>query len=279
MEELKDKEKTGSPTPFWELNKLLEELVTGITSVLKDNFFGAYLQGSFAVGDFDRDSDVDFIIVSKREIDYETVDQLQVIHAYIFDKNENYWSQHLEGTYFPLKAISEYPERGDEFPYLDNGSRKLCMTSHCNTLVVRWILREKAKIIRGIQPMEFIKYFPDKMLRTEIFHAICEWGKDIMGNPDKFRNRFYQGFIVLSFCRMFHDLITATINSKKTCADWAKINLDPVWKDLINRTWATRHVPEKSVNEPPDEDDFARTLIFVDHVIELSNKWMSESTP
>ena len=56
------------PTPYADLNQVLLELINSVQVVLKDNFVGAYLQGSFAVGDFDRDSDVDFIIVSEHAL-------------------------------------------------------------------------------------------------------------------------------------------------------------------------------------------------------------------
>lgn len=42
-----------APTPFPELNEILDELVDTTRAVLADNFVGAYLQGSFAVGDAD----------------------------------------------------------------------------------------------------------------------------------------------------------------------------------------------------------------------------------
>ena len=51
-------------TPFPGLNGLLAELVVGAKIVLGANFVGAYLQGSFAVGDADEFSDVDFIVVT-----------------------------------------------------------------------------------------------------------------------------------------------------------------------------------------------------------------------
>jgi hypothetical protein len=41
---------------------VLHELVTSTQAVLGDNFIGAYLQGSFAAGDWDAHSDVDRLI-------------------------------------------------------------------------------------------------------------------------------------------------------------------------------------------------------------------------
>ena len=52
-----------------------------------------------------------------------------------------------------------------------------------------------------------------------------------------------------------------------TGAQWAKEYLDPSWSGLIDRTWATRPNPAKSVRQPADPEDFERTLAFVRFVI------------
>jgi len=72
------------PTPYLELNSVLGVLVDGIRNILGDNFVGAYLQGSFAVGDFDIHSDVDFIIVTEEELSDTQLDSLQGIHEGVY---------------------------------------------------------------------------------------------------------------------------------------------------------------------------------------------------
>jgi predicted nucleotidyltransferase len=52
------------PTAFPDLNGVLAELVEGARSVLGENFCGAYLHGSFATGEADAYSDVDFMVVT-----------------------------------------------------------------------------------------------------------------------------------------------------------------------------------------------------------------------
>ena len=42
---------------------------------------GAYLQGSFAVGDFDSDSDIDFIVVTADDLTPTDVAALTAIHG------------------------------------------------------------------------------------------------------------------------------------------------------------------------------------------------------
>ena len=51
-----------APTADPELNGVLRELVTSLQAILQDHFLAAYLHGSFALGDWDVHSDVDFLV-------------------------------------------------------------------------------------------------------------------------------------------------------------------------------------------------------------------------
>jgi len=70
-------------TPYAELNAVLHELVASIRRAVGDNFIGAYLQGSFAVGDFDQHSDADFVIAIRNEFSADEVAELQRVHERI----------------------------------------------------------------------------------------------------------------------------------------------------------------------------------------------------
>lgn len=72
------------PTPYPELNAVLQELVQRAQAVLGENFIAACLQGSFAVGDFDRHSDVDFIVAIEEELSDHQVWALQAMHKHIY---------------------------------------------------------------------------------------------------------------------------------------------------------------------------------------------------
>jgi hypothetical protein len=49
-----------------ELTSVLQRFVVGVQNALGSNFLGAYLVGSLATGDFDLDSDVDFMRASAK---------------------------------------------------------------------------------------------------------------------------------------------------------------------------------------------------------------------
>lgn len=261
-----------SPTPYSELNNVLWELTSSVQQILRDNFIGAYLQGSFAVGDFDVHSDVDFIIVTEAEPTDDQVNALQIMHERIYNLDTR-WAQHLEGSYFPKEILQSPTQRGRELWYLDNGSRALLKADHCNTIVVRWALRENGITLAGPPPKTLVDLMPVEMLRMEIMKTITGWGQELLDNPKPFNNRFYQTYIVLNFCRMLHDLHTGFPGSKLAGAEWAKINLDSSWNGLIDRTWGGRPNPAVSVREPADPRDFESTLKFVQYVINKSKEY------
>jgi predicted nucleotidyltransferase len=72
-------------TPYPELNALLREFVSSVQRILRDDFIAAYLQGSFAVGDFDEHSDCDFAVVINEELSDSQVPDLQSMHERIFN--------------------------------------------------------------------------------------------------------------------------------------------------------------------------------------------------
>ena len=261
----------STPTPYPDLNAVLRDLTESLQTILGPHLIGVFLQGSFAGGDFDRHSDVDYIIAIQQELSEAQVAALQSMHARIYDL-DCAWAQHLEGSYFPKETLRLPPHPGETLWYLDNGARQLVRSTHCNTLVVRWQFRQQGIALFGPPPTELLDPIPVADLRREILGVIHDWGGEILAKPEHFNNRFYQGFIVLSFCRMLHSLNTGAIQSKRRGAEWAKATLDPTWHDLIDRTWATRPVPEVSVRTPPDPVDFQRTLAFVRYVTGLADE-------
>jgi hypothetical protein len=257
------------PTPYPDLNAVLCELTDGIQAVLGHTFVGGYLQGSFAAGGFDRHSDVDFIIVTEHGMPNDQVQALQTVHERIYDLDCE-WAQHLEGSYFPRGVLRSCDERGRPLWYLEHGSRSLVLSEHCNSAVVRWVVREHGVVLVGPAPAGLVDPIPVETLRNEILATIRDWGHDILAHPERFNSRFYQSFVVLSYCRMLQSLRTGRVESKRAGAEWAKAALDPSWAGLIDRTWDGRPNPSLSVRQPADPGDFRSTLKFVQYAIEAS---------
>ena len=267
---------TSNPTPYAELNDVLRELVSSIKASLGGNFRGTWLQGSFAVGDFDQNSDVDFVVAIDQELSDDEVQALQAMHDRVYHLDCP-WAQHLEGSYFPKGILRDYTQAGKRLWYLDHGSRSLKRSDHCNTVVVRWTLREHGVTLAGPDPASMISPIPVEALRQEILATILDWGQEIMDEPERFNNRFYQGFIVLNYCRMLRDLRAGDTGSKREGAEWAKATLDPSWADLIDRAWDTRPNPALSVRQPPNSEEFKLTLEFMQYTMRLASQYAEDT--
>ena len=82
-------------------------------------------------------------------------------------------------------------------------------------------------------------------------------------DPEPWANRFYQGYIVLNYARMLHDLVVGRPGSKRAGAEWAKATLGEQWSDLIDSAWGGCPNPAVSVRTPADRQAFVRTLDFL----------------
>jgi hypothetical protein len=264
-----DRPPSDTPTPYAELNGVLHDLVVGVRVALGDTFVGAYLQGSFAVGDFDEHSDADFVVATRSEPAAAQVAALQDLHARIHDRPAA-WAQHLEGSYFPLGILRDRPAPGVLLWYLDHGSRSLVRSGHCNTLVVRAVLRERGIVLAGPPPATLVDPVPAAALRREIAATMLGWGREILRDPARWSNRFYQGYIVLNYSRMLHDLVRGVPGSKRAGAEWAKATFGGEWAGLIDRAWGGRPDPARAVREPADAAEFEQTLHFLRIVLEAA---------
>lgn len=262
---------TTHPTPYPDLNDVLRELVESAQAVLGTDLVSACLQGSFAVGDYDRHSDVDFIIAVEQELSGDQVIALQAMHGRIYNLDCE-WAKHLEGSYVPKDVLRSYSQRGKPLWYLDNGSRSLVQAEHDNTVVVRWVVREHGVTLAGASPATLVDPIPVAALRQEIVQNMNAWWRQIMADPETINNRFYQTFAVLHYCRVLHDLHTGFPGSKRAGAEWAKATLDPSWAGLIDRAWDGRPNPALSVRQPADPQDLKRTLEFIPYIIQASTQ-------
>lgn len=261
--------KPQHPTSDSELNAVLQELVTSVQAILGENFVGAYLQGSFALGDWDVHSDVDFLIVVEREVSATDLVALQAMHPRIYALDSN-WAKHLEGSYFPRELLKRAAPARTPLLYLDNGSRELIASTHDNELVVRWVMRECGIPLAGPAPDVLVDPVAADDLRQEVLATMRDWGGELLTNPARMNNRWYQPFAVLSYCRMLHTLHTGRIGSKPAGAAWAKSALASRWIGLIERAWDERPNPSQKVRQPADPDDFNSTLDFIRYALDAA---------
>lgn len=255
--------------PYPELRSVLESFLAGVQNALTGNFVGAYLVGSLATGDFDLDSDVDFLIVTQDDLTDTEVRSLQALHVRIHDLHY-YPAEHLEGSYISKDLLNRPDVVGvQELWYVDNGSTSLERSVHDNQWHVRWILRERSIILFGPDPKSLIRPVPAEALRSEMVialqklttHFLAEIGKPLA----YFNTRFGQSFTVLTCCRMLHTIQSGAVKSKFAGVQWAQQSLDQVWHDLIRQAWTERKGIRfcEKIHQPADTKLLQETANFL----------------
>ncbi len=259
------------PTTDLELNAVLHEFATGIQAILGANFIAVYLQGSFGVGDWDTDSDVDFLAAVEHELTEAERLALQALHSKIF-LMPSAWAQHLEGSYFPRDVLKRGDPAKTKLFYLDNASEQLKMSAHDNALVVRWVTREHGIPLAGPDAKELIDPIPVDALCVEVWDVMRDWAGEIVAGRWQMKNRWAQPFVVLSYCRILHTLETGRIESKVAGARWAKNTLDPRWRRLIEKALQERPNPMLKVQQAADAEDIKSTLAFIEYALALTQQ-------
>jgi hypothetical protein len=215
-----------------------------VESTLEDNFIGVYLVGSLATGDFDIDSDIDFLVIINQDLSHTQILNLQSLHEKIYALGF-YPAQHLEGSYIPIDFLQRPNVVGIEpIWYVDNGSTKLERSIHDNKWHVFWILREASIILKGPNPKELMPPVPKESLQAEMISGINTLEHHFADEINKplcyFNSRFGQSFTVLTCCRLLHTLECGRIESKRAGILWAKKRLDASWHFLIEQSWQER---------------------------------------
>jgi hypothetical protein len=261
----------AGPTIYPELNEVLDDLVGSARAILAENFCGAHLQGSFAVGDADVHSDVDFIVVTNEDVSDEQLAALQGMHRRLYALNVQ-WAQHLEGSYVSRDRLRRVDSSRSPYLYLDNGASELIWDNHCNTAVVRWSLREHGVTLDGPDPKRLVEPVSATQLRAEVRTAMHEW-VDWAHTPTKAgpMSRWLQPLLVLSYCRMLQTLHEGRVTSKREGGEWALGALDSEWASLIREALDDRPDPWIRVHQPADSEAVERTLAFIEYALKLDD--------
>ena len=250
------------PTEFAELNGLLTDLTERAGAILGGNFVGAYLQGSFAVGDAEMHSDCDFLIPTNGQITPQQEAALRALHDEI-PTREGHWTKHLEGSYPRLDELKSLQGLGAPWLYIDHGWREMQWSTHCNTEVTRWSLRECGVTLVGPDPKTLLDPVPAEALKARMRQQIptalsemLEWiSLDIA---------WAQRYAVTTLCRMLYTLDGGQVASKKAALQWASCTLEPQWTPLFRQVLEDRALGFDA-DASPRPDSLPTTLAFADY--------------
>ena len=256
--------RVSPPTPYPDVNRMLDALLAGVRPVLGSGLVGLYLDGSLASGDFDQASDIDFVAVAEDEIPEEVFLALRAMHDRLARLDSPYATD-LEGSYLSRQAVRRYDPAYTLYPNLERGQgERLKLVRHDEMWVVhRYLLRKRAITVVGPPPASLVDPVSSADLRQGMTALTQRWLAPLLRDPSPLAARGYQSYTVLSLCRLLYTLRHDAVTSKRVAAEWAQTALDPRWWPLIQRAQADRLAPTGGAAP----DAVAETLAFIQWVV------------
>lgn len=236
-----------SPTPYPDVNEILELLLTHTKEILKEQFIGMYLYGSLSSGDFNPEtSDIDFLFVTESTLSTEMITELASMHRQAWAHSLKRAGE-LEGAYVPQELIRRHDPNGAPCPTINEGKFYLAPLGS-DWIIQRHVIREYGVVIEGPDPKTLIDYVSPADIRGAVMGVLREWWFPMLEDPSWLQDnhRGYHSYAILSMCRALHALEHGTIVSKPMAARWAKEHLDARWSSVIDLALlAQKPRPEK----------------------------------
>jgi hypothetical protein len=260
-------------TPHPEVNTVLNVLLPEVQSILGDHFIGMYLYGSLAYGGFDRDSDVDFVVVTREELPEGLFSALQEMHMRIA-RLDSWCATQLEGSYLPQQALRHFDPVRALHLHLDRGReehlhRMEIEDAHLSRawwggwVLLRSVLWENGITLAGPDPKTLLEPVAPDELKEANLATLEEWIRPMLKDPVELENTGYQSYLVLTLCRILYTHDHGIIVPKQTAARRAQETLGEPWASLIERAWAGRQNP--GMKAPREEikktQDFIRCTL------------------
>jgi hypothetical protein len=251
-----------APTPYPDVNAVLDALLSSVRGILGDYFAGLYLYGSLSSGDFDQlRSDIDFVVVTTAQLPEKIISALEAMHQRLWASGLK-WAAKLEGTYIPQSDLRRYDPTAAPCPCVNEG--RFYLARHGSDWVIqRSILREQGVVVAG-PPLHLMidPVSPDE-IREGVRGVLRGWWAPMLDNPGFLRDGEYQAYAVLTMCRALYTFHHGTITSKPVSARWALTTLDRKWKSLIEWALTWQHA---------DQSECLReTLDFIRYTLEDSD--------
>jgi len=260
-----------NPTPFPDVNEILQELLASVKNILGSHFYGMYLEGSLAHGDFDQASDIDFVVVTDEDISEDDYFALQAMHTR-FNQIGSGWAIQLEGSYISRHALRRFDPEHASYPNIERGiGEPLKMVFHDEPWIIhRYILRERGITLSGPDPKTLIDPVSSNDLRRAMLPLLHGWVSQMLNDPDEMIRRGYpSSYVVLTLCRILYTLELGDVVTKPKAARWAKETVSEKWKTFIDQAWVKRQQYHPLT---AGSDEMNQTLDFIGYTLERSRQ-------
>jgi hypothetical protein len=229
------------PTAYPEVNGALHALLAGVQSVLGDLFVGLCIHGSLTGGGFEPGrSDVDFCVATDGPLPASLLPALEAMHERLAASGIP-WTDKLEGSYIPLRALRRYDPANAHHPALRVDGSFDVDHHGIDWIIQLHVMREHGIAMAGPPPWTLIDPIPPDDLRHATLGILHAWWVPQLADHTRLCTAEYRAYAVLTMCRILYTVEHGTVVPKAEAAQWALKALDGEWAPLVERALAWRH--------------------------------------
>jgi predicted nucleotidyltransferase len=192
----------------------LEKTADDISKVLKDNFLGFYIIGSFVMGDWDpQKSDIDFIVVTRKPLNRKEAVEIGKLHLALAKTD---LGKKLDGAYTYLLQLQQkrFEERTGSVENHEFKADYPCHLSADNVLC----LLQYGKCIQGMPIRELCLSVSDEELSQAAYGMLLEDAGEIDRKEDF--HTLYD--ILVDILRCIYTLETGKLPTKPRAIEYCK---------------------------------------------------------
>lgn len=247
-------------TPYPDIDKLLNSLLSQIYLILAKKLVGLYLYGSLVTGDFDLEiSDIDLLAATTSDIDDQEFVQLQRMHDDFVSKNKK-WDDRIEIAYLSVAALKTFRSQVSKIAIISPGEPFHVKEAGKDWLMNWWVVRQKGLALFGPPPTMLI----DPISKVEFLQAVQEHAQAWAEWINHMQERPAQAYAILTLCRALYTYKNGEQVSKKQAALWAQAYLRD-WASLIQQALVWRQARRDEAVD--HKATFPETVRFVHFVI------------
>lgn len=226
----------GMATGSAELDAVLARVVGHARDLYGADLVGVYLEGSFALGGADAESDCDVVVVCRCGTSGAQLEHLRGFHRALAAADPA--ARHLEISYAPAADLADATVTARAWPYLDHGSDSVEPDPHGDTLVTRWVLHHHGVALTGAPPSSVAPDVPAERMRADAVARIARsagiWRAGFAWDA------WGQRYAVLTMARLLRTATVGDVVSKPAAVAWALGVLEPRWHALLTTALAER---------------------------------------
>ncbi len=244
-----------TPDPSSDIAVLLDDLQTGIQSVLGDDLVGLYLFGSLVHGDFTPGtSDIDLLAATRLAMTEADIDRLREMHREIVARHPA-WEDRIEVAYQSLHGLRSWATERSPMGIISPGEPIHLIEAGADWRINWYFVLDHGVTLAGPPPKAIIPSIP----REVFIDAARELGLWWRERIHEVRDQRGESYAILTTCGAIYTHHTGEHVSKQRAAAWVA-ERHPEWASLIAMALERR----VSAEDNGPIDTFPDTVRFIE---------------